>query len=97
MKFILLFLFLAPILIPVLTAQDREHTCRILFLNGPQRAASKYYLFDGQKSQEVKLPRLSLSPIYKLRSGKIKLWLLTSPVGDPEDIPVGTPSIEIPA
>ena len=97
MRFILLFLILAPILTPILTAQEREHTCRILFLNGPQRAASKYYLFDGQKSHEVKLPRLSLSPVYKLRSGDIKLWLLSSPVGKPEEVPKMAPSVIVPA
>ena len=97
MRLILILLFLAPILTPVLTAQEREHTCRILFLNGPQRAASKYYLFDGKKSQEVKLPRLSLSPVYKLRSGNVKLWLLTSPVAELEEIPKGAPSVIVSA
>ena len=95
MRFISFIIFLS--LVPVLHAQEREHTCRILFLNGPQRAASKYYLFDGKKSQEVKLPRLSLSPIYKLRSGDIKLWLLTSPVAELEEIPKGAPSVTITA
>ena len=96
MRFIL---FLLPLLTlaPILNAQEREHTCRILFLNGPQQAASKYYLFDGIKSQEVKLPRLSLSPVYKLRSGRIKLWLLTTPVGELEEIPKDAPSVIISA
>ncbi len=93
MRFILILLFLAPIL----TAQEREHTCRTVFLNGPQQAASDYYLFDGKRSQKIELPRLSLSPVYKVRPGKVKLWLLTSPVDDPENIPVGTPSIIVPA
>ena len=97
MRFILILLFLAPILTPVLAAQEREHTCRTLFLNGPQQAASDYYLFDGVVSQKVKFPRLSLSPIYKIRPGKVKLWLLTSPVDDPENIPEGTPSLIVPA
>ena len=96
MKHILVLLFLFPVLAPALTAQEREHTCRILFLNGPQRAASKYFLFDGQRSQEVKLPRLSLSPIYKLRSGNIKLWLLTTPIADIEELPKGAPSVVVP-
>jgi hypothetical protein len=93
MRFLLILLFLAPIL----TAQEREHTCRTVFLNGPQQAASDYYLFDGKRSLKIKLPRLSLSPVYKVRPGKVKLWLLTSPVADPENIPEGTPSIIVPA
>ncbi len=93
MRFILILLFLAPIL----NAQEREHTCRTLFLNGPQQAASDYYLFDGKRSLKIELPRLNLSPVYKIRPGRVKLWLLTSPVDDPENIPVGTPSIIVPA
>ena len=93
MKFILLFLFLTPFL----TAQDREQTCRTLFLNGPQQAASDYYLFDGERSQKIELPRLSLSPVYKIRPGGTGLWLLTAPVGDVEEIPEGSPSVVVPA
>ncbi len=93
MKFILLFLFL----VPLLNAQERERTCRTLFLNGPQQAADTYYLFDGKQSVEVELPRLNLSPVYKIRTGEIKLWLLTKPVDDPKNIPEGTPSIIVPA
>ncbi len=79
----------------MLSAQEGGHTCRILFLNAPQQALSKYYLFDGQNSQEVALPRLSFSPVYKLRPGDIKLWLLTSPVGKPEEIPPGSPEVMV--
>ncbi len=35
--------------------------------------------------------------MYKLRSGDIKVWLLTSPVGKPEEVPKGAPSAIIPA
>lgn len=93
MRLILLLLLFAS----VLSAQESERTCRILFLNAPQQASSKYYLFDGQKSQEVTLPRLSFSPIYKLQPGDIKLWLLTSPVAKAEEIPPGSPSVIVDA
>jgi len=93
MKFLSLFLCL----VSTLSAQDGVRTCRTLFLNGPPQAEDRYYLFDGEKSQEVILPRLSLSPIYKLRPGDIKLWLLTSPVGALEEIPKGSPSVTLPA
>lgn len=91
MKLIALLLFLAPIL----SAQESGHTCRTLFLNAPQQDTGKYYLFDGQKSQEVTLPRLSFSPVYKLRPGDIQVWLLKSPVSKLEDIPQGSPSVMV--
>jgi hypothetical protein len=93
MRLILLSLFLASIL----NAQERGHTCRTLFLNGPQQAASDYYLFDGIRSQKIELPRLSLSPVYDIRAGDVKLLLLTSPVQNPEEIPEGAPSVVVPA
>jgi hypothetical protein len=91
MKLIALLLFLSPIL----SAQESGHTCRTLFLNAPQQDMGKYYLFDGQKSQEVTLPRLSFSPVYKLRPGDIQVWLLKSPVSKLEDIPQGSPSVMV--
>lgn len=93
MRFTLLILFLTTLL----NAQERGHTCRTLFLNGPQQAESDYYLFDGINSQKIELPRLNLSPVYKLRPGNIKIWLLTAPVGKIEEIPEGTPSGIVPA
>jgi hypothetical protein len=93
MKFILLFLFLSSFLY----AQEPQRTCRTLFLNGPQRAVSTYYIFDGKQSIEVKFPRLSLSPVYEFNPAAKKLWLVTKPVADPENIPVGTPVAIIPA
>lgn len=92
MRFILLFFLLANLL----KAEEREHTCRTLFLNGPEQQESNYYLFDGEKSQNIQLPRLSLSPVYKVRPGHTKIWLLTTPVEKIEEIPVGSPSAIIP-
>ena len=82
-------------LIAALPAAERARTCRILFPGGPEQAAGKYYLFDGISSQEVTLPRLSLSPIFKLRPGDIKIHLLSSPVTKPEDVPLGAPEITV--
>jgi len=88
MRFTLLVLFLTPFL----NAQEREHTCRTLFLNGPEQAESDYYLFDGIRSQKIELPRLNLSPVYKVRPGNVKIWLLAAPVAKLEEIPEGAPS-----
>jgi hypothetical protein len=93
MKIILLLLSLASIL----PAAEVNRTCRILFPGGPEQAAGKYYLFDGISSQEVTLPRLSLSPVYKLRPGDIKIRLLTSPMTKHEEVPPGTPEVTVPA
>lgn len=91
MKIILLLLCIASIL----SAKESKRTCRILFPGGPEQHALKYYLFDGISSQEVTLPRLSLSPIFKLRPGDIKIHLLSSPVTKPEDVPPGTPEVTV--
>jgi hypothetical protein len=89
MKTIILFLSL----LSLLAAEESARSCRILFPGGPEQPAGKYYLFDGMSSQEVNLPRLSLSPVYKLRPDDIQVWLLKSPVSKPEDIPPGSPSV----
>ncbi len=93
MRIILISLFFSAILV----AQKSEPTCRTLFLNGPQQAASDYYLFDGTRSQKIELPRLSFSPVYKVRAGDITLRLLAAPVQDPDKIPQGAPSVTVPA
>jgi hypothetical protein len=95
MRIILLFLPLA--FTSILAAQASERTCRILFPNASQQPAGKYYLFDGQSCQEVILPRLSFSPVYKLRAGDAKIWLLTSPINEPEQIPPGSPELKVDA
>lgn len=91
MRFTLLVLFLTTFL----NAQERQPTCRTVFLNGPEQAESDYYLFDGVTSQKIELPRLNLSPVYKVRPGNIKIWLLTAPVGKIEEIPEGAPSATV--
>lgn len=94
MKSLLLLLLLASI---AWAQKPDEHTCRILFLNGPDNAPEKLILFDGVGSQEVALPRLNLSPVYKLRPGNLKLHLLTTAPIDPKAIPEGAPSVMVPA
>ena len=93
MRIVLLLLSFAAIL----TAKEKARTCRILFPNAPQQTAETYYLFDGQKSQQVTLPRLSFSPVYQLLPGDIKIRLLTTPVNKPEQIPSGFPEATVDA
>ena len=92
MRLTLLVLFLATFL----NAEEREHTCRTLFFNAPQQQKNNYYLYDGKSSQKIELPRLSLSPVYKVRPGPIKIWLLAAPVRKLEEIPEGAPSETVP-
>ncbi|NNC87466.1 MAG: hypothetical protein HKN82_03275, partial [Akkermansiaceae bacterium] len=77
--------------------QAPKHSCRLLFLDGPDAAPDTLHLFDGVESQEVELPRLNLSQVYKLRPGALTLHLLAGPPGDPEKIPAGAPSVAVPA
>ena len=46
-------ILLSLLLVPMLNAQESGHTCRTLFLNGPQQAEDTHYLFDGKQSLEV--------------------------------------------
>ena len=93
MKAALLFLCL----VAISSAQEAAHSARILFLNGPEGAAGPYYLFDGKETQEVELPRMSFSPVYDLRAGDFKLWLLTKPPVDAKSVPEGAPFVLVPA
>jgi hypothetical protein len=72
-------------------------TCRILFIDRPANAPKTLHLFDGTGSQEVELPSMNLSPLYKLATGDIRLKLLTSKVDDPKEISPDAPSVDIPA
>ena len=76
---------------PIATVAEQapEHTCRILFLDGPEDAPEKLQLFDGAKSCEVDLPRMNFSKVYQLRPGALTLRLLPAPVADPVRIPPG--------
>lgn len=85
-------------------AQDKPkstRTCRILFLNGPASAPQKLHLFDGVSSQEVELPRMNFSPVYKISSDATALALLKEPpvpspkAGTPPAIATGAPTVRL--
>jgi len=88
----LLFLILALLPTAALAQKPKDHTCRILFLSGPDSAPDKIHLFDGASSIEVDLPRMNFSQVYKLRPGALRLHLLPSPLDDPEKLPSGAPA-----
>jgi hypothetical protein len=71
-------------------------TCRIIFLDRPADAPKNLYLFDGEKIQEVDLPRLNLSPVYQLPDGNLNLRFFLSKPAALEKIPEGAPSTKIP-
>ncbi len=73
-----------------------QRTCRIVFLDRPADAPKTLHLFDGTTSQEIELPGMNLSPVYKLASGNINLRLLPDKVEDPKTISPDAPSVEIP-
>lgn len=91
-------IFLLFLLLPgwLLASPAAERTCRILFLDAPDEAPEKLFLFDGVQSQQVDLPRMNLSRIYKLPPGATQLCLLASPVTDPAAVPAGAPRVDIP-
>jgi hypothetical protein len=90
---LLIFLLLAASAVGQTTS---KHTCRILFLDGPDDAPDKLQLFDGTDCQEVDLPRLNFSKVYPLRPGPLRLLMLPSPPADPQSPPAGAPVATIP-
>lgn len=78
-------------------AENPPHTCRILFLNAANDAPKKLHLFDGATSQEVELPRMNFSPVYKLASGDRTLVLSPTPYAAPEEIDPKAPRVTVPA
>ncbi len=77
-------------------AQGSARTCRIVFLNAPADAPSTMQLFDGVKSQEVELPSMNLSPIYRIAGGAATVALLPVEVEDPASVIDAAPSVRIP-
>jgi hypothetical protein len=96
MRTIILIIQMVIFTASALMAQKGSRTCKILFLDAPVSAPKKLFMFDGESSQEVDLPRLNLSQEYKLASGAIKVRLLPTAVDDEKDVPVGAPEIFIP-
>lgn len=92
--------FLVAALLTTLTTDAEEaakHTCRILFLEGPDSAPESLFLFDGASALEVELPRMNFSMVYELRPGDLNLTLLPKPPVDPENLPAGAPNVKVPA
>ncbi len=80
----------------ILCAQPSgKRTCRVLFLDAPDSAPNKLFLFDGASSQEIELPRLNLSKVYDLPGGPLRLRLLAAPLADPKLVPADAPSAEV--
>ena len=84
-----LLLFLLPA--AAFAQKAPEHTCRILFLDGPDSAPAKLQLFDGAKCREVDLPRMNFSKVYQLPGGPLNLRLLPEPPEDPAKVPAEAP------
>jgi len=67
--------------------------CRLLFLQRPQDAPGKARLhLTPEKSTEVELPRLNLSPRYPLPEGELQLTL-----GPLDGAAAGAPTVRVPA
>lgn len=83
----------------VATAKENpsNRTCRILFLNPPEDAPKKLFLFDGVASREVELPEMNLSDVHKTPAGDLTLYLTPQPVKKSAQLPPGAPSAKLPA
>ncbi len=96
MKFIPLALLILSNFSIAFGQQSSQRTCRIVFPDRPADAPVTLHLFDGTSSQEVSLPHMNLSPVYKLAPGNIHLRLLSGKVIDPKTVSADAPSVEIP-
>jgi len=72
-------------------------TCRVLFLGAPDNAPKTLHLFDGKASQEVELPSINFSPVYKLPGSALVLRILPAPETDPKKVSPDAPSVEVAA
>jgi hypothetical protein len=75
--------------------QAQEKTCRILFLGAPANAPESLFLFDGQECQEVRLPRMSFSPVYSLPKETSSIALLPKEIASVDELPTGAPSQQL--
>lgn len=92
-----LFLVLLLAFSGLLCAQPAgKRTCRVLFLDAPDSAPNKLFLFDGAASREIELPRLNLSKVYALPGGPLRLRLLPAPLADPKLVPADAPTADVP-
>lgn len=89
MRFILSLALLLTL--PAIAQEKGPRTCRILFMNPPPDAPQKIFLFDGVASQEVELPGMNFSDVYKVAGGDTAIALLRAPVVAAKDIPAGAP------
>jgi len=80
-----------------MTPSMAGRTCRVLFLSAPDNAPAKLQLFDGKASQEVELPQMNLSPVYKLPDGELVIRLLATAPLKPEEVSPDAPKVAIPA
>ena len=85
------------VLLPSLTTARPEssRTVRILFLGAAANAPQKLHLFDGTGCQEVELPQMNLSPVYKLPDGPLVIRMLPAPPANPEQIDPKAPKAVI--
>jgi len=89
--------FCLLLLFPILAVGQSKgnRTCRILFLGAPDNAPEKLHLFDGVGSQEVELPQMNLSSVYKLPAGPLVVRLLAAAPTKPEDVSPDAPKTTV--
>lgn len=93
--FTLLSLIICSLSIAVGQPPKGGRTCRILFLAAPDDAPKTIFLNDGTTTQQVELPSLNLSDVYKLAPGNITLRLCTAIPTDEQPIPAGVPAVAV--
>jgi len=74
-----------------------DRNCRILFPERPRGAPKTAFLFSGKKSQSVSLPNMNFSKVIPLPEGELTLILSTEEIRNPENLPAGSISLQVPS
>ena len=79
-----------------ISSANATRSCRIVYLNAPDNAPEKLHLFDGKSSQEIELPQINFSPVYRLPGSDLVLKMLPAPEADPKKVSPDAPSVAVP-
>lgn len=76
--------------------EAKPRTCRIVYPERPRGAPKLAYLFDGEKSHDITLPSMNLSPVVELPGGDLTIAMTSDDVSDPEALVPAAPRLRIP-
>lgn len=89
-------LCLVVALVVTLGTSEGARTIRAIYFQRPANAPDKVYLYSGEKSIELELPGMNLSPRQKIPKGDLQLRCLLSPLLEGQPLPENAPVVRVP-